>query len=62
MIFATLALKLAIIRYLVKMPNKTFGFFFLDVEITQDWSKETLFSKEKKKKRFKLKELYVIFK
>jgi len=30
--------------YLVKIPNKTFKFFFLDIEITQDWSKETLFS------------------
>ena len=46
--------------YLVKIPNKTFKFFFLDIEITQDWSKEALFSK--KKKRIKLKELYVIFK
>ena len=46
---------------LVKIPNKTFKFFFLDIEITQDWSKEALFSK-KKKKRIKLKELYVIFK
>lgn len=36
--------------YLVKIPNKTFKFFFLDIEITQDWSKETLFSKKKKKK------------
>lgn len=60
MIFATLALKLAIMGYLVKIPNKIFKFFFLDIETTQDWSKETLFSKKKKKKG--LKELYVIFK
>ena len=57
MIFATLALKLAIIGYLVKIPNKIFKFFFLDIEITQDWSKEILFKKKKG-----LKELYVIFK
>lgn len=50
MIFATLALKLAIIGYLVKIPNKIFKFFFLDIEITQDWSKEILFKKKKRTK------------